>query len=164
MLGDLVASINDLSSKARTSTGETGAPASRQGGIVARNAFHLLVGQIASTALSIAFNAALARMLGAADFGVYFLVSSMSNFAYVAVDWGQSVYLIREVARRPGDAGVLFGSSLILRSAFTGLAVILTMLIARVLGYDMRIQLLTGLSVGCLLPFAISQPYGYLFR
>src|SRR5262245_59554917 len=133
-------------------------------GIVRRNAFHLLVGQIASTVLSIAFSAVLARMLGAADFGVYFLVMSLSNFAYVAVDWGQSVYLIRAVARRPEDAGVLLGSSLILRSAFAGLAVILTMLTACLLGYEMRIQLLAGLTVACLLPLALSQPYGYLFR
>jgi len=154
----------DESRKARTSTGETGVPASHQGGIVGRNAFHLLVGQIASTALSIALNALLGRMLGAADFGVYFLVMTLSNFAYVAVDWGQSVYLMREGARRPGDAGVLLGSSLILRSAFAGLAVILSMLTARLLGYEMKIQLLTGLAIACLLPLALSQPYGYLFR
>jgi O-antigen/teichoic acid export membrane protein len=159
-----VASTDDLSGKTGTSADEAGAPASRQGGIVRRNAFNLLVGQIASTVLSIAFSAVLARMLGAADFGVFFLVMSLSSFAYVAVDWGQSVYLIRAVARRPGDAGVLLGSSLILRSAFAGVAVILTMLIARLLGYEMRIQLLTGLAVACLLPLALSQPYGYLFR
>ena len=80
------------------------------------------------------------------------------------MDWGQRVYLTREVVRRPGDAGVLLGSSLILRSAFAGLAVILTMLTVRLLGYEMRIQHLTGLSVACLLPLALSQPYGYLFR
>jgi O-antigen/teichoic acid export membrane protein len=164
MLWDLVASTDDLSGNARTSADETGASASHQAGIVRRNAFNLLVGQIASTVLSIAFSAVLARMLGAADFGVYFLVMSLSNFAYVAVDWGQSVYLIRAVVRRPGDAGVLLGSSLILRSGFAGLAVVLTMLTARLLGYEMRIQLLTGLSVACFLPLALSQPYGYLFR
>jgi O-antigen/teichoic acid export membrane protein len=59
---------------------------------------------------------------------------------------------------------VLLGSSLILRSAFAGVAVILTMLIGRLLGYEMRIQLLTGLAVACLVPLALSQPYGYLFR
>src|SRR5271169_5122100 len=92
-----VASTDDLSGKARTSADETGAPASRRGGIVGRNAFHLLIGQIASTALSIVFNAMLARMLGAADFGDYFLVMSLTYFAYAAVDWGQNAYLIREV-------------------------------------------------------------------
>jgi O-antigen/teichoic acid export membrane protein len=145
-------------------TDETRAPASRQGDVLARNAFHLLVGQIASTILSIAFNAVLARTLGAADFGVYFLLMSMSTFAYAIVDWGQSVYLIREVARRPGDAGALLGSSLVLRSAYAGLAVIITTVAACLLGYEMRIQLLAGLTVACALPLALSQPYGYLFR
>jgi O-antigen/teichoic acid export membrane protein len=158
-----VASADDFSGKAST-TDETGAPAVRQGGILGRNAFHLLVGQVASTGLSIVFNAVLARMLGPTDFGVYFLVMSLTNFAYVAVDWGQSAYLVQAVARRPWDAGMLLGGSLILRSTFAGLAVFLTMLTARLLGYEMRIQLLTGLSVACLLPLALSQAYGYLFR
>jgi O-antigen/teichoic acid export membrane protein len=162
--GCTVASTDDLSGKTGTTTDEAGALASRQGGIVGRNAFYLFIGQIASTALSIVFNALLARMLGAADFGDYFLVISLTNFAYVAVDWGQSVYLIREVAQRPGDAGTLLGGSLILRSAFAALAVFLTILTVRLLGYGVRIQLLTGLSVACLLPLALSQPYGYLFR
>jgi O-antigen/teichoic acid export membrane protein len=159
-----VASTDDLPGKPRTSTDKTRAPASRQGGVLARNAFHLFLGQIASTVLSIAFTAVLGRQLGAADFGVYFLLMSMSTFAYVVVDWGQSAYLIREVARRPGDAGVLLGSSLVLRSASAGLAAILTTLAARLLGYEMRTQLLAGLTVTCALPLALSQPYGYLFR
>src|SRR5260370_35878008 len=94
-----VAATDDLSGKARTSTDETGAPASRQGGIVGRNAFHLLVGQIASTALSIVFNAVLARMLGAADFGVSFLLMSLANFAYVAVASRQRAYVTQALDR-----------------------------------------------------------------
>jgi O-antigen/teichoic acid export membrane protein len=159
-----VTSTDNFPGKARTSTDETREAASRQGGFLARNAFHLLLGQIASTSLSIAFSAMLARQLGAGDFGIYFLLMSMSTFAYVVVDWGQKACLIREVARRPADAGVLLGSSLVLRSACAGLAVVLTTLAARLLGYEMRIQLLAGLTVACALPLALSQPYGYLFR
>lgn len=159
-----MATTDELPSKARTLTGETSAPASRQAGVLARNAFHLLLGQIASTVLSVAFSAVLGRQLGAADFGVYFLLMSMSTFAYVAVDWGQSYYVIREVARRPEEAGGLLGSSLILRSVSGAVAVILTALAARLLGYEMKTQHLAGLTVACALPLALSQPYGYLFR
>jgi O-antigen/teichoic acid export membrane protein len=56
---------------------------------IARNAFFLVLGQVATTALAIVFSAALGRALGARDFGVYFLITSFAAFAYVVVDWGQ---------------------------------------------------------------------------
>jgi O-antigen/teichoic acid export membrane protein len=131
---------------------------------VALNAFHLLLGQIASTALSIALSAALGRTLGPADFGVYFLVLSMSTFAYVVVDWGQSALLIREAARRPDVVGTLLGSSLAFRLAGAAAAVVVTAAAAWTIGYPPRIQWLAGLMVVCTLPLALSQPFGYLFR
>lgn len=131
---------------------------------VALNAFHLLLGQIASTALSIALSAALGRTLGPTDFGIYFLVFTMSTFAYVVVDWGQSALLIREAARRPEAVSTLLGSSLVFRTGAAILAVLLIALCARAIGYPPRIQALAALMVGCALPLALSQPYGYLFR
>src|SRR5437899_11533970 len=70
-------------------------------GAVARNAFHLVLGQAVTTALAIVLSAALGRSLGAADFGLYFLASAGSTFAYVVVDWGQQFYVIRYVAVWP---------------------------------------------------------------
>jgi hypothetical protein len=52
---------------------------------VARNAFYLMLGQVMTTALVILFSSALGRMLGASDFGLYFLIVSFSSFAYVLV-------------------------------------------------------------------------------
>ena len=74
---------------------------------MAKNAFHLVLGQVATTALAIVFSAALGRTLGAGDFGLYFLISSFATFAYVVVDWGQQFYVIREVARTPERGGEL---------------------------------------------------------
>lgn len=131
---------------------------------LARNAAYLLLGQVAFTALSIVLNAALGRTLGATDFGVYFLLVSMSTFAYVFVDWGQSAYLIREAAQRPHAIGTLLGSALVFRGLAAAAATVLTTLVARLLGYDPRIQALGALMVVCSLPLALSQPYTYLFR
>jgi O-antigen/teichoic acid export membrane protein len=133
-------------------------------GVLARNAFHLLLGQVASTALSIGLSAALGRTLGPADFGVYFLLLSMSTFAYVFVDWGQSALLVREAAKRPDAIGELLGSALAFRTAVALAAVVVTALLARVIGYPPRTQALAALVVLCALPLGLSQPYGYLFR
>src|ERR1700674_2513686 len=86
-------------------------------GTVARNAFYLVLGQATTTALAILLSAALARILGPRDFGVYFLIGSFSAFAYVLVDWGQQFYVIREVARQPERGSQLLGTALALRAA-----------------------------------------------
>jgi len=133
-------------------------------GVLARNAFFLLLGQIGSTVLAIVLNATLARTLGAADFGVYFLLVTMSTFAYVVVEWGQSALVVREAARRPEATGELLGSALSFRVGVAALAVVATGLVTRLLGYDGRTQALSALMVFCSLPLALSQPYTYLFR
>src|SRR6266478_3118380 len=44
---------------------------------LARNAFFLLVGQVASTALSVILTAVLARWLGVVEFGTYYLLATV---------------------------------------------------------------------------------------
>ena len=80
------------------STTETAAP---PGGGMARNAFHLGLGQVATTVLTVLLSAAVARTLGASDFGLLYLLTSIATFAYVFVDWGHGPYVTREVARHP---------------------------------------------------------------
>jgi len=133
-------------------------------GVLARNAFYLLLGQVASTALSMVLSAALGRTLGPAEFGIYFLLMTMSTFAYVFVDWGQSALVIREAARRPDFVGTLLGSALVFRTAVALTAVLATASVARIMGYELRTQLLAGFVVLCALPLGLSQPYGHLFR
>jgi O-antigen/teichoic acid export membrane protein len=132
--------------------------------VLARNAGYLLLAQVVSTALSVVLSAALARHLGATDFGTWFLIVTTSTFAYVFVEWGQSAYLIREAARRPAEVGALLGSALVFRALGGASVTVLAMLVTRVLGYDARIQALTGLMVVCALPLALAQPFCYLFR
>lgn len=134
------------------------------GGKVARNVFHLLIGQAATTVLAVLLNASLGRFLGAADFGLFFLVTSMGVFAYVIVDWGQAQYVIREVARRRDQGGRLLGSLLMLR-ALGGLCIsALTAVAAWLLGYDGRTVGFAALMVLAMLPFALAQGFGIVFR
>jgi O-antigen/teichoic acid export membrane protein len=134
------------------------------GGSVARNAFHLVLGQVATTALAIVFSATLGRKLGAADFGLYFLITTTVTFAYVVVEWGQVQFVVREVARQPDRAGVLLGTALAWRIAGSVPLTLLAILVAWLLGYDGRTLELLALLMLATLPFFLSQAYGMVFR
>lgn len=133
-------------------------------GTVARNALHLMLGQATTTALGILFGAALARTLGASDFGLYFLISSFSAFAYVLIDWGQSLYIIREVASHPERGGLFLGTALVLRSVATALALAPAGIAAWAFGYDPMTCWYSVVFVAASAPFFLAQTYGTVFR
>jgi O-antigen/teichoic acid export membrane protein len=130
----------------------------------ARNALWLLLGQVATTALAVVFSAALGRALGAHDFGVFYLITTMATFAYVVAEWGQPMLVIREVARAPGRAGELLGTALVIRGALALLALVPAALVGAALGYDARTRGLSLLLIVALLPLAAAQAYGMVFR
>src|SRR5215472_3653237 len=131
---------------------------------VARNAFYLVVGQVTTTAFGIVFSAALGRILGPHDFGLYFLISSFSVFAYVLADWGQQYYVIREVARQPERGSMMLGTTLILRVAGTVLVAAPTGIATWALGYDAVTCWYTIAFIAVSLPFFLAQSYGLVFR
>jgi len=131
---------------------------------IARNALNLVLGQVATTALAIVFSAAIGRSLGARDFGLYFLITSFANFAYVLVDWGQIFYVIREVARSPERGNGLLGTALSLRAAGAVLVSIPTGLVAWALKYDARTCWFSVAFIAVGLPFFLAQGYGMVFR
>lgn len=146
---------------------ETSAPTARAGeagAAIARNAFFLVLGQVATTALAILLAAALGRSLGAADFGLYFLVLSMSAFANVFADWGQFLLLVREVAREPARAGSLLGTSLALRVAGAAIVTVPAYVASWALGYDGRTCLYSVVFIWATLPLFLAQAYGMVFR
>jgi O-antigen/teichoic acid export membrane protein len=136
----------------------------RPAATVARNAFFLVVGQAATTALAIVFSAALGRTLGARDFGIYYLITTMSTFAYVFVEWGQPLFVIREAARDPRRAGGLLGTALALRVVFAFLVTLPAGLIAWSLGYGARTTWLSVAMIVATLPLFLAQGYGMVFR
>src|SRR6266545_922566 len=133
-------------------------------GTVARNAAHLVLGQAGTTALAVVLSAALGRSLGAAEFGLYFVFTSMTAFAFVVVEWGQGQYLVREVARRPESAGALLGSALAIRLGGSLAAAAFTAAAAGLLGYDRRGCALATAMVVTLAPAFLAQTYGATFR
>ena len=135
-----------------------------RGPSIARNAFHLVLGQVTTTALAIFFSAALGRSLGARDFGLYFLISSFSTFAYVVVDWGMQYYVIREVARTPERAGEVLGTVLVLRTVCSLLILLPAALMVLALGYDARTSWFSVAYLVVSLPFFLAQGFGLVFR
>jgi O-antigen/teichoic acid export membrane protein len=131
---------------------------------LARNAFNLVVGQAVTTALAIVLSAALARKLGAQDFGLYFLVTTMCTFAYVFVEWGQPYFVIRQLAREPLRSGEVLGSALVLRLVLTIAVTVPAGLIAWALGYGPRTTWLLVLLVLGSAPQFLFQGYSMVFR
>jgi O-antigen/teichoic acid export membrane protein len=133
-------------------------------GAVARNAFHLVLGQASTTVLAIVLSASLARYLGAADFGLYFLIFTMATFAYVVAEWGQPMLVIREVAQDPLNAGRLVGTALAMRVVLAVAIVVPAWLLSLALGYDLRTRWLSVGLIAAMLPFFLAQGYGMVFR
>jgi PST family polysaccharide transporter len=136
----------------------------RARGNVARNAFHLLLGQGGTTVLAVLLSAGLGRWLGAADFGLFFLLSSMATFAFVVADWGQQQFVVREVARDRSSADGMLGTSTVLRVATSAVLAILMAASAYLLGYDARTCGLAVLLMLTMLPFFLAQAFGQVFR
>jgi O-antigen/teichoic acid export membrane protein len=129
-----------------------------------RNASFLLVGQVASAALSLVLTAFLGRWLGVADFGIYYLLMAWSAFAYVVAEWGQCAFLLRETARRHEESGELLSGALAFRVLAALAAALATAILVKLIGYGDRIEFLAPLAIACGLPLALSQTYGYIFR
>jgi O-antigen/teichoic acid export membrane protein len=131
---------------------------------LARNAFFLALGQAATTALAIVLAAALGRWLGAPDFGIYYVLMTMSMSAYSLLEWGQALWVVRETARAPERGGELLGTALAFRVAVSIAAVIPLGLLTLALGYGQRMTWLLGLLVLANIPIFLAQGYGVAFR
>src|SRR5262249_58294996 len=118
--------------------GRVGLPDSESSVAIARNAFYLVLGQATTTVLAIVLNAALGRYLGAKDFGIYYLITTMCTFAYVFVEWGQPYFVIPVVAREPQRSGDLLGTAIGLRATLALLVAVPSGLVAWALGYEIR--------------------------
>ena len=97
-------------------------------------------------------------------FGIYYLLMTVSAFASVFVNWGQSAYLTRESARHPEKSSQLLGGALALRAAMTFVATLATAVLMKVIGYDSRTEFLALFAVMCGLPLTLSQTYTSMFR
>ena len=109
-------------------------------------------------------SATLARTLGASEFGLLYLITSIATFAYVVVDWGHGPYIIREAAKHPQRSGELLGSAMAVRSTMALFACLFAVGSTWVLRYDLRTQLLTGALILAWLPQYLGLSFGWIFR
>jgi O-antigen/teichoic acid export membrane protein len=129
-----------------------------------RNVSHLGIGQIATTALGVLLASVIGRALEPAVLGNLYIVLAVSSFAYVIADWGQSVYLVREMARGRVDEPELVGSALVFRLATIVCSAAIAVAIAQARGYSSQIVALTLLAMAATVPTTLFVPFDCSFR
>jgi O-antigen/teichoic acid export membrane protein len=125
---------------------------------------HLGLGQIATTLLTIGLNAAIARTLGPAEFGDFYLVMAIAGFTFVVVDWGHPSYVVREAARDPARTGELTGSTLAVRAIVALAGACVAGGTTKLLGYAPPIPLLAAVLIVAWLPMYQAMAFGWTFR
>jgi O-antigen/teichoic acid export membrane protein len=99
-----------------------------------------------------------------AQLGIFYIVCAISTFAYVIADWGQSTYLVREMARGRIDEPVLIGSALLIRLATILFSSAIAVGIALARGYDSHVVALTLWAMAVAAPAALYVPFACSFR
>jgi O-antigen/teichoic acid export membrane protein len=132
--------------------------------LLVRNVSHLGIGQVASTALGILLTAVVGRALDPEQLGILYIVFAISSFAYVIADWGQSTYLVREMARGRIDEPELIGSALLIRLATIVFSSAVAVAIALTRGYNGQIVALTLLAMAAAVPTTLFVPFDCSFR
>jgi len=116
------------------------------GRLVAKNALYLTVSQALTMPIAIWVNATLSRFLGASDFGVLYLATTMCGFGFLVVNWGHETALPALIASDRARAGVFLGSSFVWRVASTLVVYLVLALGSWCLGYSSEVQWALGLS------------------
>ncbi len=133
----------------------TEAPASPLSGsearLAARNAGAIAVARILSSAALFGWQLVLGRLLGESEFGVYGTVGALISIGAVITGFGLSLIVIRDVARRPQEAGRYLTAALVMHIALSGIAYLSMNALALALGYSADIRALTALALVALL-------------
>lgn len=136
--------IHSMTDATGTSNPLSGAEARR----AARNAGAIAVARIVSNGALFLWQLALGRLLGETLFGVYGTVGALIAIGAVITGFGLSLIVIREVARRPHEAGRYLTAALVLHVTLAGVAWLAMNALAFALGYPPEIRALT--AVACL--------------
>jgi O-antigen/teichoic acid export membrane protein len=99
-----------------------------------------------------------------AQLGILYIVTAITSFVTLIVDWGQATYLVREVARGRIDEPKLIGSALLVRLAILVFSSATSIAIALALGYNLDIVTLTLLAMMAAIPATMFAPFDYSFR
>jgi O-antigen/teichoic acid export membrane protein len=108
--------------------------------------------------------AVIGRAFEPAQLGMLYVVFAITTFVFVIVDWGQAVYLVREMARGRIDEPELIGSALLIRLPITLFSSAIAVTIALALGYDGQIVAWTLLAIAAGVPLQLFAPFDCSFR
>ena len=92
---------------------------------VVKNVFWLGIGQVGSRLIRAAIIIYAARILGAAEYGVFSYVLSLAGFFTIFADLGVSPLLTREIAGRPDKRATYFASAFWLKNILLAITAVL---------------------------------------
>jgi O-antigen/teichoic acid export membrane protein len=113
--------------------------------LVLRNALFLVGAKALVVPLSILVNAVMARYLGAAEFGHFYLAGTFVTFGFLLVSWGQDGTLPAKVARDRARSGEFLGSALAWRVVSAPVVFLALAAGCHALGYPREIQVALAL-------------------
>lgn len=124
---------------------------------VARNATALFLSDVASKGALFLWQLVLARWLGAAGYGIYGTIGALITVGASVVELGMGIIVVREVAKRPRDAGRFLAGTLTLQPILAVVAYGVLQLAAWRLGFDSELRALLVLAALSLLINALGN-------
>jgi len=117
----------------------------------ARNAAALAFANVVTKGALFAWQIALARLLGAQEYGVYGTIGALLAIGAAIPDFGMGLIVLRDVARRPQDAPRYLGATLTLQPALAAAGYVLLCVAAWLFGYAADLRVLLALAALSLL-------------
>ncbi len=99
----------------------------------------------------------LARWLGDAGYGIYGTIGALIVVGGSIVDFGMGLIVVREVSKRPRDAGRFLAATLAIQPLLAVAGYVGLGLAARLLGYDAELRSLLSLAAASLLINAVGN-------
>jgi len=131
---------------------------------VARNTGILVALEIVTRISGIVLTIAIARKLGAADFGLFTFAFSFGGLFGVLVTFGLDKLITREVARDHGRAASYLGRVLVVESSLSILAMALMLVILLALGYQLSRLLIVAMAGAIMLLDSLIRLIACFFR
>jgi len=112
----------------------------------ARNAGALAISTVVAKGLLFVWQLALARWLGAGDYGVYGTIGALLAIGAAIPEFGMGLIVVRDVATRPADAGRTLGATLVMQPVLAGAAYLGLLAASILLGYEGTLRALLALA------------------
>jgi O-antigen/teichoic acid export membrane protein len=123
----------------------------------ARNATALALSTVMAKGLLFVWQLILARWLGSSDYGTYGTIGGMLAVGAAIPELGMGLIVLRDVAKRPQDAGRYLAATLTLQPLLAGVGYVVLTVTALLLGYDAGLRTLLALAAVNLLVDALGN-------